>query len=156
MNKRTFCLELDNEDIIYYYVSIQVNKDVEVYEMREQYKNFGDFLHQKRIAKGISYRELASVIGVSAPYVSDIEKDRRNAPAMDKLEKIAKYFNLSVEEKALMFDLAGEKKSEVAPDIPGYIKEHDYVASALRTARDLGASEKDWQEFVNELKKRKG
>lgn len=124
--------------------------------MKEQYKNFGDFLHQKRIAKGVSYRDLAAILNVSAPYISDIEKDRRNAPAMDKLERLAEYFSLSPDEKALMFDLAGEKKSEVAPDIPGYIKEHDYVASALRTARDLGASEKDWQDFVDELKRRKG
>ncbi len=55
-----------------------------------------------------------------------------------------------------MFDLAGEKKSEIAPDIPNYIKEHDYVVSALRTARDLGAGEKDWQAFIDELKSRKG
>jgi len=124
--------------------------------MNEQYKNFGDFLHQKRLAKGVSYRELATVLGVSAPYISDIEKDRRNAPTMDKLEKLADYFMLSSEERSLMFDLAGDKKSEVAPDIPGYIKEHDYVASALRTARDLGASEKDWQDFVDDLRRRKG
>lgn len=124
--------------------------------MNEQYKNFGDFLHRKRIEKGVSYRDLAAVLGVSAPYISDIEKDRRNAPAMDKLEKLAAHFMLSAEEKTIMFDLAGEKKSEVAPDIPGYIKDHDYVVSALRTARDLGASEKDWQDFVDELKRRKG
>lgn len=124
--------------------------------MNKQYKNFGDFLHQKRLAKGVSYRELATVLGVSAPYISDIEKDRRNAPTMDKLEKLADYFMLSSEERSLMFDLAGDKKSEVAPDIPGYIKEHDYVASALRTARDLGASEKDWQDFVDDLRRRKG
>ena len=63
---------------------------------------------------------------------------------------------LSTEERALMYDLAGEKKEEVAPDIPRYIKDHDYVAAALRTARDLGASEKDWLDFVDELKRRKG
>lgn len=124
--------------------------------MKEQYKNFGDFLHQKRIAKGVSYRELAAVLVVSAPYISDIEKDRRNAPSIDKLEKLAEYFMLSTEERALMYDLAGEKKEEVAPDIPRYIKDHDYVAAALRTARDLGASEKDWLDFVDELKRRKG
>ena len=124
--------------------------------MTKQYKNFGDFLHQKRIAKGDSYRDLASVLDVSAPYISDIEKDRRNAPSMEKLEKLAEYFDLTSDEKALMFDLAGEKKSEVAPDIPGYIKDHDYVASALRTARDLGANEKDWQDFIDDLKRRKG
>ena len=124
--------------------------------MNRQYQNFGDFLHQKRIAKGDSYRDLAAVLGVSAPYISDIEKDRRNAPSMEKLEKLSEYFGLTADEKALMFDLAGKKKSEVAPDIPGYIKEHDYVASALRTARDLGANEKDWQDFIADLKRRKG
>ena len=124
--------------------------------MGDQYKNFGDFLHQKRIAKGDSYRDLAAVLDVSAAYLSDIEKDRRNAPSMEKLIKFADYFGLTADERALMFDLAGEKKSEVAPDIPGYIKGHDYVASALRTARDLGASEKDWQDFIDDLKRRKG
>ena len=123
--------------------------------MSNQYKNFGDFLHKKRIEKGVTYRELAKVLDVSAPYLSDIEKDRRNAPSMDKLEIISKYFSLSDEERALMFDLAGEKKSELAPDIPGYIKERDYVTCALRTARDLGATEKDWQDFVDGLKRRK-
>ena len=74
--------------------------------MNRQYKNFGDFLHQKRIAKGDSYRDLAAVLGVSAPYISDIEKDRRNAPSMEKLEKLSEYFGLTADEKALMFDLA--------------------------------------------------
>lgn len=124
--------------------------------MNEQYRNFGDFLHQKRLAKGVSYRDLAAVLGVSAPYISDIEKDRRNAPAMDKLERIADYFMLSAEERSLMYDLAGDKKSELAPDIPGYIMGRDYVASALRTARDLDAGEQDWQRFIDDLKKRKG
>ena len=124
--------------------------------MNGKYKNFGDFLHQKRIAKGDSYRDLAAVLGVSAPYISDIEKDRRNAPSMEKLEILAEYLALTADEKSIMFDLAGKKKSEVAPDIPGYIKDHDYVASALHTARDLGADEKDWQDFIDDLKRRKG
>ena len=124
--------------------------------MNGKYKNFGDFLHQKRIAKGDSYRDLAAVLGVSAPYISDIEKDRRNAPSMEKLEILAEYLAPTADEKSIMFDLAGKKKSEVAPDIPGYIKDHDYVASALRTARDLGADEKDWQDFIDDLKRRKG
>ena len=124
--------------------------------MNEEYNNFGDFLHRKRIGRGVSYRELAAELGVSAPYISDIEKNRRNAPSMDKLEKIARYFNLTNEERFLMFDLAGETKSDVAPDIPEYIMNHDYVAAALRAARELDANEDDWQNFVDELKRRKG
>lgn len=124
--------------------------------MSAEYKNFGDFLNQKRRAKGVSYRELATILGVTAPYISDIEKNRRHAPAKDKLDKIADYFVLSQEERSIMYDLAGETKSELPPDIPNYVMQHSYVAAALRTARDLDATEEEWQAFVDDLKKRKG
>ena len=55
-----------------------------------------------------------------------------------------------------MFDLAGKKRNSVAPDLPEYIMERDYVSAALRTARDLDASEQEWLNFVEDLKKRKG
>ena len=53
-------------------------------------------------------------------------------------------------------DLAGKKRNSVAPDLPDYIMEPDYVSAALRTARDLDASEADWLKFVEELRQRKG
>ena len=93
---------------------------------------------------------------MSAPYVSDIEKGRRNAPAMDKLSKLIDIFNLTEDEVSMMYNLAGKKKDTVAPDIPDYIKENDFVTAALRIARDLGATEKDWESFVEDLKRRKG
>lgn len=55
-----------------------------------------------------------------------------------------------------MLDLAGKQRNSVAPDLPDYIMRRDYVAAALRTARDLGAGEKEWAAFVEELKRRKG
>ena len=120
------------------------------------YESFGEFLHAKRLEKGLSYRDLAEVIGVTAPYISDIEKERRNAPVMEKLEKLADYFNLSEEEKLEMFDLAGKTKDDLPPDLPSYIKGNVQVVSALRTARGLNASDEDWLKFVEDLKRRKG
>lgn len=55
-----------------------------------------------------------------------------------------------------MFDLAGKGRSEVAPDLPDYIMSRDYVSAALRTARELGADQSDWEEMIAALKKRKG
>ena len=120
------------------------------------YKNFGEFLHSKRLEKGLSYRDLAEIINVTAPYISDIEKGRRNAPIMEKLEKLALFFNLSEDEENEMFNLAGKKKDDLPPDLPNYIKGNDQIIAALREARDLGANEDDWQKFVEDLKKRKG
>ncbi len=120
------------------------------------YTSFGDFLHAKRMEKGISYRELAEAIHVTAPYISDIEKGRRNAPVMEKLKILSEYLELSEEEEIIMFDLAGDKKDGIPPDLPDYIKGNTQVVSALRTARALGADKDDWQRFIDDLKNRKG
>ncbi len=124
--------------------------------MEKQYKDFGDFLHQKRTERKISYRDLGKIIGVEAPYISDIEKGRRNAPSMEKLKKISAFFELSKEEEDLMYNLAGDKAQIVPPDLPEYIVERHYVSNALRTAKDLDANEEDWNMLVEELKRRKG
>lgn len=122
----------------------------------QQYLNFGDFLQKKRTERQITLRKMAEMIGITAPYLTDIEKDRRNPPEMEKLETISNILILSDEEKTTMFDLAGKRRNSVAPDLPDYIMERDYVSTALRTARDLDAGEEDWHKFVEELKRRKG
>ena len=127
-----------------------------VNSMNTQYLNFGDFLKRKRTEKKITIRKMAEMLGITAPYLNDIEKDRRNPPEMEKLELISQILMLSDEDKTTMFDLAGKKRNSVAPDLPDYIMERDYVAAALRTARDLDAGEAEWLKFVEELKQRKG
>lgn len=124
--------------------------------MSKEYLNFGEFVQEKREEKQITLRKFAEIIGFSAPFWSDVEKDRRNPPEIDKLHLIARILNLTESENAMMLDLAGKKRNAVAPDLPDYIMERDYVAAALRTARDLDAGEKEWNEFIEELKKRKG
>ena len=124
--------------------------------MSTQYQNFGEFLQKKREAKQITLRKMAEMLKMSAPYLSDIEKGRRNPPEMDKLDQIAQILLLSDEERTVMLDLAGKMRNTVTPDLPEYIMERDYVSAALRTARDLDASEADWLRFVEELKQRKG
>lgn len=123
--------------------------------MNNQYINFGDFIAQKREEKQITLREMAKKLNITPPYLSDVEKDRRNPFDLEKLELISNILMLSEEEKTTMLNLAGKKRNEVAPDLPEYIMERDYVSAALRTARDLDAGEEEWLKFVDELKKRK-
>ena len=120
------------------------------------YANFGEFINKKRVEKKITLRKMADMLGVSAPFLTDVEKDRRNPFDIEKLTQLAKILNLSKEENAQMLDLAGKKRNAVAPDLPEYIMERDYVSAALRTARDLDAGEEEWNRFVEELRKRKG
>ena len=120
------------------------------------YANFGEFISRKRVEKKITLRKMAEMLNVSAPFLTDVEKDRRNPFDMDKLTKLAEILGLSKEDNALMLDLAGKKRNAVAPDLPDYIIQRDYVSAALRTARDLDAGEEEWNQFVKELKERRG
>ena len=112
---------------------------------------------QKRQEKKISLRRLADQLGISAPYLSDVEKNRKTAFDDERIELVSRILNLSEEEKNKMLDLAGQaKKSFIPPDLPKYINGNDYVKVALRTARDMGAGAEDWQKFIDDLKRRKG
>lgn len=98
---------------------------------------------------------MAKDLGCSAPFLSDVEKDRRNPFELAKLDRIAGLLNLSEEDKSVMMNLAGEKRNSVAPDLPEYIR-NEYVSAALRTAKKLDASEEEWNKFIKELKNRRG
>ena len=54
------------------------------------YTNFGEFISQKRIEKQITLRKMAGMLGVSAPFLTDVEKDRRNPFDMEKLTQIGR------------------------------------------------------------------
>ena len=124
--------------------------------MIENGGTFAQYITEIREREKITLRQMAEKLGVSAAYYSDVEKSRRNPLSLEKLELFASVASMTEEEKTIMFDLAGKGRSEVAPDLPDYIMSRDYVSAALRTARDLGADQSDWEEMVAALKSRKG
>ncbi|WP_394870348.1 helix-turn-helix domain-containing protein [Clostridium butyricum] len=119
-------------------------------------QSFGEFIAKKREEKKITLREMARLLKITPPYLSDIEKDRRNPPEKEKMDKIAEILLLSTDERRVMYDLAGKKRNTVSSDLPDYIMEKDYVRLALRTAMDLDAGEDEWLKFVEDLNNRKG
>lgn len=124
-------------------------------EVRE-FANFGEFLTAKREERDLTLREMARQMGVSAPFLSDVEKNRSAPLTKERLDKVAEILHFDTDEKTAMYDLVGRQRNTVAPDLPEYIIGRDYVAAALRTARDLNAGEAEWLRFVEELKKREG
>ena len=71
------------------------------------YANFGDFISRKRIEKKITIRKMADMLGVSAPFLTDVEKDRRNPFDIEKLNQLAHILELTKEEKGCCSRLAG-------------------------------------------------
>lgn len=119
-------------------------------------RTFGELLSFLREQKDVTLRELARGIGVSAPFLSDVEKGRRSALTAERIEKVVTVLHLEADEKTALYNATGKQKNSIPPDLPDYIMEHEYVSAALRTTRDLDAGEEEWQRFVDNLRRRKG
>ena len=63
---------------------------------------------------------------------------------------------LNKEETEEMYDLAAKSKNipTVSSDLPEYIMDKDIVRVALRTAKDVDATDAEWQEFIEKLNTR--
>lgn len=77
--------------------------------MMNAYSNFGEFISAKRAEKGITLRKMAELLDCSAPYLSDVEKDRRIPFDVEKLKLVAQILGLNTEEKSTMLNFAGKK-----------------------------------------------
>lgn len=121
---------------------------------------FGAFIAQKRLEKDVKLRPIADSLGVSVTYLSDIIKGRRNPPDIEGLKALAQILNLSEEESAEMFDLAGRERKQVSPDLPEYIMDEAIPSArvALRRAKSEGLGDDFWQQvnkIIDEMKESK-
>ena len=118
-------------------------------------ETFGEYLKHKREERQMSLRELARRLELSTPFLSDVENNRRAPLTEERLATLADVLNLSKDDAAGMYDIVGRQKGLLAPDLNPYVTKRPYVNAALRTARNLEATEEDWQRFVDDLIKRK-
>lgn len=100
--------------------------------------NFGQYIKNKRLEKGMSLRDLAGKIGISPSYMSDIEKGRRSAPNKEKIDKIAEILFYSEEDIEMLYDLAGLSKNYISTDLSSYVMESKDVRYFLRTSKNRG------------------
>lgn len=118
-------------------------------------KSFGQFIKEKRLEKEFTLRGLASKTDISPVYMSNIENDRRPAPSREYLDRIVSVLQLEKDDTETLYDLAARSKEDaVSGDLPGYIMQRDVVRIALRTAKDVDATDEEWLEFIKRLKQR--
>ncbi|MDJ0304744.1 helix-turn-helix transcriptional regulator [Dehalobacter sp.] len=116
--------------------------------MSSQDITFGAYVYGKRKTQGITQKQVAEALGVTTVYICDIEKNRRYPPTGGELlTKLVAVLKLSDDDLPLYYDLAGQNKGCVPPDIAGYVMSTDIVRVAIRKAKNK-ASVKDWQQFI--------
>ena len=119
-------------------------------------ETFGAFMKSKRLERKITLRGFAGMMDLSPVYICDVEKDRKPAFSDERLEQIAELLMLDKRDTEIMRDLAAMSRHRpaVSNDLPEYIMENEIVRVALRTARDVDATDKEWLDFINKLQKR--
>lgn len=116
---------------------------------------FGNFITEKRKVLNMSLRTLAKELGISPSYASDIEKGNRKPNDKSLLDSLVKVLQLNQEETNTLYDLsASQKENALAQDVTEYVNENEIAKIALRKAKAKGATEADWQKFINDLEKR--
>lgn len=98
-------------------------------------KRFGSFVLQKRLAKGITLRKFAGIMGVSPTYLAQIEQGNCDPPMASRVRRMAEILSENVDE---LTALAGR----VRVDLPAIIQRHPAsIAEFLREASGLSPDE---------------
>jgi transcriptional regulator with XRE-family HTH domain len=98
--------------------------------MNKNVNTFGSYIRNERILKKISQRDLAKQLGISAPYLNDIEKNKRFAPRTELVRVISHILEADLE---ILHDLAAKSKNTIASDIEQLLREKPEVVSLLRS-----------------------
>lgn len=80
---------------------------------------FGEKLRQLRRERGVSQKEMAQALGVSAAYLSALEHGHRGAPSWAMTQKIIGYFNLIWDDVEELQRLAAGSDPRVVVDTAG-------------------------------------
>jgi transcriptional regulator with XRE-family HTH domain len=119
---------------------------------------FGSFIRKKRLElePHISLRKMAELIEIAPSYMSTMETGYDSAPSEEILADIALVLKLDKPERELMYELAAKSKTYAAvpEDLPEYISTNEYARVALRVAKDVDATDGEWIEFIEKLKRR--
>ncbi len=99
-------------------------------ETPPELKTLGQAIRHYRNERGMSLRALADRVGVTPPFMSDLEHDRRRT---NKLEEIAKALEISPE---VLKKLDGR----LPDDLKGWLQENPGMIDFLEQVRESGRS----------------
>lgn len=102
---------------------------------------FGEKLRALRDKRGISQKQMAAALGVSAAYLSALEHGRRGSASWAMVQKIIGFFNVIWDEAEELQRLAGLSDPRVVIDTSGLSPAATELANVL--ARDIGRLDRE-------------
>jgi transcriptional regulator with XRE-family HTH domain len=102
---------------------------------------FGEKVRQLRRERGISQKQMAAALGVSAGYLSALEHGRRGMPSWAMVQNIIGYFNVIWDDAEELERLAASSDPRVVIDTAGLSPHATAVANLL--AKRIGELDED-------------
>ena len=102
---------------------------------------FGARMRELRARKGVTQKEMAAALGISAAYLSALEHGRRGAPSWALVQKIVGYFNVIWDEAEELLNLADASHPRVVVDTAGLSAQATLFAN--RIAAGIGRLSED-------------
>lgn len=110
-------------------------------------KAFGETIREMREAQKLGLRSAAERLGISPAYLSRIERGKERPPKPELVKKVARLLGGDAD---LLFRLA----SSTDPDIAEFMNLVPNVPEFLRTAIAMRLTSDDFDELIDELKRR--
>ena len=121
---------------------------------------FGVYLTQKRQEKGLTLRELASMVNISHTYLYNIENGFKAPPNDKLLLELADALKLSESAKRIWFDISAKTKQiidnsnyHIPTDIRMYLSDCEMACEAIKKAKALGVEDEFWNKILKEIEK---
>ena len=96
---------------------------------------FGEAVRRIRRERGITQKDMARGLGVSAAYLSALENGKRGQPGFDFLQRVAGYLNIIWDEADDLFRVAALSHPRIVIDTAGLPAE--YTAFANHLSREI-------------------
>ncbi len=127
--------------------------------MEQRYMRFGDFIRERRLndSRELTVMDVASHLGVSRSYLSEVENNRKRPLDYKKLQQLAEFLRMTENDTAVMYDLASQDNGAVPYDIADtfmYGEVGKFARVALRRSKAGFITEDDWKTFIRQAEER--
>lgn len=114
---------------------------------------FGRRVRELRAERGVSQKQMAADLGVSAAYLSALERGNRGVPSWQFVQRVITYFNIIWDDAEELQALARSSDPNVRISTAGLpVEATEFANLAAETIGEL--SRQDLAELTHELRKR--
>jgi transcriptional regulator with XRE-family HTH domain len=115
---------------------------------------FGAKLRELRDSRGLTQKQMAAALNVSAAYLSALEHGHRAAPSFDLVQRVIGYFNVIWDDAEELQRLASISNPKISIDTSGLVPQATELANQL-AQRIASMTREELESLLERVKQQK-